>query len=629
MVQSKEIISNLDKSDCSLLHPRILDELENFSDLIQISTEKNLISYILLPSDYNSLNLKNVQTEGFDRKDSAFLTLLELIRELVVKNSIPVVVFDRLYFLSRFQYFSTKLEKDCLPICLVGKKEIFIRFLRHDSGPQKYWCDKERQYPKGCLKIRLFIANDEFKLTENEKVIVYFKTEKQVYESGYPKIKNSEYQFYEKQETTSKKTIIVLVSDITCIPRPRINCDSIYLSVGKYTEEKLVFEAVAENKYSEFLSELNSDCCKILSKITTLRGRFYFSEYFVKIVYNLEDTATVPLEEARLFRMTENRTLQIDIGDFFNKMENILKKCHKLSPKISGWKDIQQIKDSLKKNPKTIQYFKELEPSLIEIFRILFGDVIAFNKLFKLYQQNMHCDEFQAQTKKVIKELLGSPLFDSEADDFDPETAVGYISAAQGNTFGTGTVQVQRFSLGTNGEKYILYCSPNSKFANKKIGDIIEKKYWNYYTLKKRIIQYLNETETEDNNLFNSIKLADQFHNDLEIFVFDSSSKDYKNLFPDEDIIRIRTIFRNWANDTMQPRKKNYKLLKQVTTEINQRLGKEFDPREVYTCMGKIKSMRKFFKIGAEIQKIRYKILEGPITTIVEAEKVGRIYRIS
>jgi len=637
--QRTEIVSWMDTESPNVVCPSVFSELNYDRNLINILTTHKGVTYLLCPFKYHSMNFQNEKSYMKDRNDSSLLSLLLLIKKIFSENRVPIIIFDRLKCLIRFQQISSKIVYEELPICFVKEKNQCLKFERDDKGPKKMLNYKGHRsdfppFPTS-KKIKLFLVSDEVDAVNENNMLIYFKTETQFYESGYPRLFSSEYKIKEKVND-SKIPLIVFTDNSMSLPRIElsIKLDPIYLPVGQYNLEKLVFTSINESNYSGLLEDMNKEVIEIFSKLTNITERLYFSEYLLTVIYNLNHFIESDLDESVISRMSENVSLQNQMADFFGRLVRLLSRCNKPEPKITGWKDILELRKKIRQTNQEIKYLKELETSMQEVFNVLFRDVISFNKLFTAYNGSTDYISLKKTTEQILRKIETPVKVMVDETDFDPETAVGYIAKGQGEHVLQGIVTAKVFNMESEGKKFVFYCAKDGKIAKTlSPGETLTRNYWNYQSLKTRLLNYLEEFDTKENEeeIRKYLEDIDEFHQYLDKYVYDSTGEDFKSDFQDERSTgALKLLFRNWANETMQPAPANFSLFLKAAKKINTYYEKNFDGTSIYTKMRKIKAMRKDFSDETEkANKIYYKILGPPIDMKVGAEKIGRIYRIS
>ena len=376
-------------------------------------------------------------------------------------------------------------------------------------------------------------------------------------------------------------------------------------------------------------------------------GKLYLCAGILFILYNEFPIYNGQINESMIIRMTDNLTLRARIKDLLQELTNYKVELGALKPNLASWMDIYNLRKEMEKKDIKIQYAKPLEKSMVAVFEYLFSDIILLNELFLLSKgisdNAVNFEDLKNKTKDLIKKKPMPRIEDSkQPKDFDPEAPIGYIASEYNASDYKGPVEAHYFVLESKGEQYIFYCqlgknstvkvegySKRKSLDQLKEGDVIEKEYWNYPLLKTKIIEAVENGKIENSEiLLKDIAESDSFRQFLEKYALSKSNSELDTKYADLVDYDVKNFLRRWSIETMKPRKEN--LFIAVTDEINKLYNCNFDAISLLQKLQKIKNCKKLvYAEDNEENTIGYKIVEGPIKIIIEAEKLGRIYRLS
>lgn len=643
-----KIIAVLDEGTTSTLNT------SNCIETMLESKHKEIISrhrgrlYLLLPKRFDGLNLQGDESDGPDRFDCGLLTVMILVRTLVRQGRTPKVLFDWKGDLLRFQHLSTHLleigEYGRTPITTIDTTfPRYMRFCRNNTGPLTF-CDlKPRShYPLDSttdLQIGLIRESNG---SERPDLIVYFKRRSQFYESGFPRIKSAEYDIETTHFGEEKTPLVIVTAQSVCIPRNIAYFNPICLALGERNEEKIKFKPVS-TPYSAMLSGKNARIGKIYSNLPTIRNTLHFSELLLRTIYDSHSFVEYDIDNAELSRVSESVAVREQARSLLKELADRVAINKPLNPRISGWKDIEKVRYAMQDMPISIEYYPELEPSLRQAVEVVFCDVLTVNKLLKLSKECQSYDELMTRTTSLLKSQVKLSTEEHEQDSFDPEEPVGYVAGSRREDDGLKVCDAWYFVLENEGKTFVFYCdiaqpaklrisgkSEKKQLRDLKIGDVIEKNYWNYRTLRTRILQYLEENELDDaEKVIEDLEISDKFREHMEKLAGDHTRSELNSRIVERDV-NVKHVLHVWANETMCPNRLSFSLFTQIVQQLDCEYSLQFDPKEMYSRLRRIKKLRMQFAERSELdRKTYYKIIEGPIKTQASVERLGKIYQLS
>ncbi len=634
----------------SVLKPEVIREIDYNNIIENLKVNKNLNLYILLPVKFRDLNLLNAAYNTPSSSDSALLFLAILVKRLVDNNVSPLIVLDSVDDISQLQEISRTIqyvEKDEYGGTSTGPFSD-IRFVRsNDLGYKTFYTiykQKRVSYSEYTKDILVSLQGEDVDLKQTYDVIIYLKKNEQFYASGFPRLIAPEYRIY--QDKKNNCPLVTVITDTLSIPRQVSKSEILYISTKTYIKRKLDFEAVNWESYFTF-ENTNKKIMEILNDLTYELGKLYFCAAILFILYNEVSTYNDQINESLILRITDNLSLRVRIKDLFQELTEYKAELGTLKPNITSWLDIYIIRKNMERQNIKIQFAKPLEKSMVSIFEYLFLDIITLNKLFALSKgisdSKIDFEDLRNKTNILIKKSALPKLQDEKPQkEFDPEAPIGYIASEYKTSENKGPVEGHYFILEAKDEKYIFYCQLGKSSTVKvlgsnqkksldqlKVGDVIEKKYWNYQLLKSKIFESINKGKIEESeDLIHDIEESDSFRLFLEKYALSKSNSELNSYYAELVNYGVKNLLRTWSIDTMCPTKKD--LFRVVTGEINNLYNLNLDADILLKKFRQIKSYRKRVRTEEDTEEtVGYKIVEGPIKITVEVEKLGRIYRLS
>ncbi len=626
-------------------YPFCLDEFDqirkNFATLIACPARV----YFLSSGNIRNTNLANKSSFSKDHNDAIHLIILRLCRQLSDFKLRPIIIFDNISDLIRFQKVSvtTVLVNNAgsYPIAQNPINSDFFQFFRKKHIYKRYdFMNVSHLFPENSKKIPLFLSTD--KLFDAEfQTVIYFKNTPQFFGSGFPKIKSNEAAI--ESRLSKKVPFFVFISDSTSIPFFGSSSTVKFMPLGIYEPETLDFKPIENSFAAEFFMQKNNEIIDVFNQLESNLGKLYFSILLLTVIYNSKSSDV--FDDSQVRKITENITLRNKIRDLSESLHSMCSFLE-LSPKISSWRDIYELRKQMKKEKMIIKYIPQLHESMKLIFQLIFHDAIIFHNVFKNYERNGDFETFTGKLNSLLSELNKTKIIQSsdysDDDVFDPESSVGYIASDYADSKNyKEKVEADYFVLQNGSRKFIYYCnmgkyskvtvegaSTKKYLYELKPGDVIEKKYWNYETLKTRIKQFLAENLHED-PINEWLDESDLFRSKLVAYALSNSNPDLQTQFGGLcKTHNMKSVFMCWAIETMCPNEeKSYELFAKVIEVLKTTYSiTNLDPKTLYQKMKKIKQMRRYFKEDKE-RKERYTVIQGPIKTHVEVEKLGRLYR--
>ncbi len=635
----------------TVLKPDILREMD-FSLIIEnlrnIGTKN---TYILLPYRYGNLDLSN-STNTANKDDSVLIFLMVLVKKLVDNNLTASIIFDsaldmrRLQRIARTAQFSETNDFGFM----TTSPFVNFRFSRRNETPYATYelRGKMVHYPTTIKNVALLLQNDDIN-SEKSDLIIYVKKKDQFFRSGFPRFSSPEYKINGIKNPVTP--ILTIITNTTSLTRYLSETDFTYLHAKSYKPKSLNFREKLWEGYFNF-KETDKKIIDIFNEINDVFGKLYFCAGLLFTLYGSTELQRNQINDSFIIRMTENLTLRGRIKDVFEELSSYVTELGSLTPKITSWSDIYAMRQQIEYEAPELTYPKQLEGSLELIIKYLFSDVLTYNKLFLLSKSisddRIDFKEISEKTNAIVKELsLPKEPLEKVEKDFDPEAALGYLGSEY-NVPGDkkldkkDLLEAYYFVLEASNEKYIFYCqlgksstvrvsgsSKKKSLDELRVGDIIEKKYWNYQLLKLKIMELIDNGKIEDtSSLIKNIEESDLYRQFLEKYAFSISNYGLSVKYEIFTHSNVRNLLLSWSLDRMCPRKKAMFIA--VADQINYWFDTKFDGAIILEKFGKIKSYKRMAATKEDINAtIGYKIVEGPIKVTVEVEKLGRIYRLS
>lgn len=634
-----------------VLKPEILSDMDFNLIIENLKNVGSQNTYFLLPYKYGNLDLSN-STSKENKIDSILIFLMVFVKKLVDNNLSASIIFDSALDMRRLQSIgrSTQFSEVSNGFISTGPFVNF-RFSRQNEMPYATYEFRNGRvrYPANVKNISLLLQTDDINAQKSD-LIIYVKRKDQFFRSGFPKFSSPEYKL--NSIKTQTIPILTIITNTTSLTRYLSDADFAYLHAKAYKPKSLNFKEKSWQGYYNF-KETDKKIIDIFNDINDVFGKLYFCAGILFTLYSNTELQRNQINDSFFIRMTENLTLRGRIKDVFEELSSYVAELGSLTPKITSWLDIYTIRQQIEYEVPELTYPKQLEGALELVIKYMFSDVLTYNKLFSLSKgisdDRIDFEEIRKKTSNLVEELSLKERLEEVKKDFDPESALGYLGSeynvSEDKKLDTKELlSAYYFVLDAMNEKYIFYCqlgktstvkvagSTKKKSLDElRVGDVIEKKYWNYQLLKLKIMELIDSGsgKIEDaDNLIKLIEESDAYRQFLEKYAFHVSSYGLNVKFEQFTNSNVRNLLRSWSLETMCPRKKEMFIA--VAEQINYWFDTSFDGS---TILEKFRRIRRYKRIASTKEDtnaiVGYKIIEGPIKVTVEAEKLGRIYRLS
>lgn len=633
-----------------MLRPEILSDM-NFNLIVEnLKNIGSQNSYFLLPYKYGNLDLSN-SNKTENKIDSILIFLIVFVKKLVDNNLSTSIIFDSALDMKRLQSIARSTQFSEVNNGFMSTSPfVNFRFSRKNETPYTTYEFRNRRvnYPLNVKTIELLLQTDDINLQKPD-LIIYVKRKNQFFRSGFPKFSSPEYRIDNNKQKSVP--ILTIITNTIALTRYLTDTNFTYLHTNDYKSRALNLREKTWEGYYNF-EETNKKIRDIFNEITEIFGKLYFCAGILFTLYGSTELQRNQINDSLIIRMSENLTLRGRIKDVFEELSAYSLEFGSLEPKITSWQDIYKLRQQMEYETPEMTYPKQLQNSLELIIKYLFSDVLTYNKLFSVSKgmsnNKINIDEIRERTNNILKEVsISEEPLEKIKKDFDPEAALGYLGSEYNAPDDKKLDNKELFSahyfvLEAINEKYIFYCQLGKNSTVKisgsikkksldelKIGDVIEKKYWNYQLLKLKIMELIDDGKVDEGDaLIKLIEESDLYRQFLEKYAFQVSNYGLSVKFEQFTHSNVRNLLRNWSIETMCPRKKDMFIA--VANQVNYWFDTNFDGAIILEKFAKIKRYKRLAATKEDIDAtIGYKIIEGPIKVTVEVEKLGRIYRLS
>ncbi len=639
-------------SSSILVRPTWLVDFEADNRLLKGVSDLTRPAYILVSEKYATTNLKNEETSSKERFDSALLMGLILIRGVVLESLKDIViVFDSLDVLKRFEELASSIEiylegQGRTPICCFNDGTVF-RVQRIGGAPTRTKYDVHQTsvpFPWHSLVVPLALINETDLRGCQNKTLLYIKTESQRYPSGFPKLKSREERII---EYAGHRKLVVLAIGIKTLPK-RITPKgyALFAQTG-FEMPKLRFILKKPHPLSKDLVEINTDLKTTFASLLSLNEKLNCAMAVLNAI-SIEKSERYTDFNVHILRTSDNITVQTGLDNLCRRLNQVSRYEDKPLPKIKDWADMYLLLKDIEGKELTIEAYSEMKESANAIFGVLFADLIYSSELLEAEKQAATLDEVFKISDEVAKRVTNKIFVAddepkiTESTEFDPEEAVGYIALDYVPESGKTIVNAHQFILNRDSKRYTFYCQAESSSSIKlaegkgtkplsklEIGDVIEKEYWEYQSLRASLLDYLNREGPEDSEILREyLSLSDSFRKDLERYALDTETEvleaEFRELCSSSN---LRAFLRAWVFETMHPTKQA--MLTRVIKDINTAYHCEYTYEKLNKALSELKRKRNDLDDGEDKKSAVYEVIAGPTSIQVEADKLGKIFRLS
>ncbi len=617
-------------------------------------------TYLVLPRNYLNCDFRGEIVDSEYRMDTILFRLLSLVRGLVQKGNTKIIlVFDNLWVLKRFEKIVAQTEliiqekeyTNTVPACSLINGTM-LRFHRpNDKNERKTFIlhGKSKHFPDNSVSINLVLSGEPLD-GYNGYGAVYLKTKSQRYRSGFPR-----YYLPEKRlvEAIGSQKLVVLSAGTDSLPKTLVDSDYILLISEGFRIPKIKFVPKPTHALSNKMQELAASIGELLASSSEIRNPMDFFMAILISFYSKSDSPS-SLQKRLILGATDNHTMRSKL-EMACETARAYSIFSRLSLAIGDWHDITELAKQIEITGIEFEYYSELQNPMRGIIGRIFVDLF-YAKAFEFYSSNakdlFELSQSASKSKEEIEKFfhldarfIQENTF-SSSDEYDPEEPAGHIASDYSYKPGEKNILAHYFILKQGNKKYIFYCQIGGnaqvdlvdhksakKLSELRPGDVIKKDYWDYQSLKSSILTYVEEDGFEYKEiLLQSVSLSDDFRTYLQRYAMDTPirilDEEYGDMCAQPN---VRGFLITWSSQTMRPIKSD--MLRKVINNINVKYSKDFNFNSVDLSFGKLKEMRA--KLDAEYNTngdklfSYYEVINGPVETNVEVEKLGKIYRIS